>query len=341
MTRCFRLLAALPLLLAGLAGGASAETRVGGDITGVVRWTKAQSPFIVTADIMVRKGARLIIDPGVVVRFKPNIADQKGLRPFDLEVTVYGTLEAQGADNDSIFFTSDAVEPSWEDWAGIVVPDAGGKAVLSRVALEFATFGISVIEGDLDLSRSAIRYCRHKGISIIRGRARLNRNFITGIGNFAGTGIGIYLLQSPDVVLEGNIIFGAQSAMACERGSNAKILRNLLTLSKTYGIEVTNSSPEITGNTITQNEVGLLLRGESFPKVRDNNIFGNAMFEVVVNSYKATADGKPVEIDMSNNWWGRITPDVVSDKIDDADDDPTAGAVARILPVRKEEYRAE
>jgi parallel beta-helix repeat protein len=336
MTRCFRLMVALPLLLAGLAGGAFAETRVGGDITGIVRWTKAQSPFIVTADVMVRKGARLIIDPGVVVRFKPNIADQKGVRPFDLELSVYGTLEAQGADNDSIFFTSDAVEPSWEDWAGIIVPEAGGKVVMSRVAIEFATFGVWVVEGDLDLSRSAVRYCRFKGVSVLRGRARVFKNYITGIGNFAGTGVGIYLLQSPEVSIEENLVIGAQAAMACERGSNAKILRNLLTLSKTNGIEVTNSSPQITGNTITQNEVGLLIRGESFPKIRDNNIFGNGMYEAMVSGYKPGADGKPPGIDAVGNWWGPITADVVADKIDDSDDDPANGALLHYLPVRKE-----
>lgn len=341
MTRCFRLIAALPLLLAGLAGMALAETRVGGDITGVVRWTRAQSPFIVTADITVARGARLIIDPGVVVRFKPNVADQKGERPFDLELTVRGTLEAQGADNDSIFFTSDAVEPSWEDWAGIVVPEGEGKAVLSRVAIEYATFGVSVNGAELDLSRSSVRYCRHKGISIIRGRARLVRNYVSAIGNIAGTGIGIYILQSPDVLIERNFVIGAQSGLACERGSNVKVLNNLLTLCITYGAEITASSPEFTGNNITQNGVGVLIRGGSYPKIRDNNIFANAMFDLMVNSYKPGADRRPIELDVSGNWWGPITADVVSDKIDDAEDDPANGAVARYLPVRKEAIPAD
>jgi parallel beta-helix repeat protein len=324
-----------------LAGASWAETRTGGDITGQARWTKAGSPYIIISDVVIQPGAKLTIDPGVVVRFKPNLADQKGLRPFDMELVVRGTLEARGADGDTVFFTSDAVEPTWSDWAGIIIPDQGGKAILSQVAIEFAHEGVRLVEGQLDMSRSSIRFCSEKALNIHRGHARISLNYITGIGNFAGTGKGIYLVQSPDVEVDGNFVIGAQSGLSCERGSNAKITNNLFSLCKVYGVTVTNSSPEITGNNITQNEYGLLLTGNANARVRDNNIFENGMYDLKISQYKAGADHRPVELDVTGNWWGPKVVEVIYERIDDAFDDPQIGAIARIEPTRKEAFRKD
>jgi parallel beta-helix repeat protein len=322
-----------------LSAAAFAETRTGGQITGPTRWTKAGSPYIITSDVEVMPGATLTIDPGVVIRFKPNLADQRGIRPFDMELTVHGTLEANGADNDTIFFTSDAVEPTWSDWAGIIVADAGGKANLSRVAIEFAHIGVQVIEGRLDIAHSSVRYCSERAINVHRGHARIEQNYITGIGNFAGTGKGINLVGSPDVQVLGNFVIGAQTGMSCEKGSDAKITNNLFSLCKVYGITVTASAPEIVRNNITQNEFGLFLMGGAAPKVRDNNIFDNGSYDLKMDHYTAGPNQKPVEVDVTGNWWGRLVDEIISDKIEDAYDDPTIGAVARIEPVRKDAIR--
>jgi parallel beta-helix repeat protein len=127
--------------------------------------------------------------------------------------------------------------------------------------------------------------------------------------------------------------------MSCERGSNAKITNNLFSLCKIYGLTVTNSSPEIVGNNITQNEYGLLLTGEAHPKVKDNNIFENASYDLKISEYKNQIQNKPVELDVTGNWWGRIVTDVIYEKIDDAYDDPQLGAIAKIEPVRKDAFR--
>lgn len=77
-------LAVAALLFLGEVAGpltARAETRVGGTLSGQTRWTKADSPYVVVEDLDVPVGSVLTIDAGVVVRFKPNLADQKGLKP--------------------------------------------------------------------------------------------------------------------------------------------------------------------------------------------------------------------------------------------------------------------
>lgn len=67
------------------------QTNVSGNVSGI--WTKANSPYIITADVTVPPGQTLTIQPGVEVR-SADYAD-------DL---LYGTLVAQGTAADSIRF---------------------------------------------------------------------------------------------------------------------------------------------------------------------------------------------------------------------------------------------
>lgn len=339
MKRCNWLSLALLALPVVLAPSIRAETRVGGDITGNVQWTRAGSPYVVTADITVKPGARLSVGPGVLVRFKPNLADQKGVRPFDLEIAVYGTLECQGADNDSVYFTSDAIEAERQDWAGVIGMN-GAKLRIDRTIFDCATTAITVQDNsELDLMHSRIRFCSERGVHFMRSRGRLVENYITNIGNFSTTGKGVLLVESPDVLLEGNII-ESQTALALERGSDARVVRNTLANCRLYGLSITSSSPKVNGNSITNNYTGVLIRGRSRPELRDNNIFANANWELQVKEYRGETAGRLDEFDFSGNWWGPITIDAAYDRIEDGTDDPAAGASVRLEPVLKEPYRA-
>lgn len=336
------LVAAGFLVLGGLApaAGVRAETRVGGTLTGQTHWTKANSPYIVIEDLDVPAGSALTIDPGVVVRFKPNLADQKGLKPFDLELVVRGTLTATGADGDSVYFTSDAVDVTRGDWWGIIVPDAQGKVFLDRCIIEFANQGIYADKGDINLTRCQVRSCNIAGLQLQQASGRITRTLVTDIGNFGGTGKGVYFLQTTKVVFDGNLVIGNQTGLSLERESNCRITNSLFSLCKTYGIIVGDSRPELSGNNITQNEFGLFLFGGSVPKVHDNNIFGNGTYEVKVGEYSRPADGKNLVLDLGGNWWGDVTQDAVLEKIEDGFDDPNVGAVVKIEPIRKESVRS-
>jgi len=332
------------LVLFALALGAvnaDAETRIGGEIKGHVQWTKAAGPYVVTEDITIPVGSTLSIGPGVLVKFKPNLADQKGLRPFDLEIAVYGTLECAGADGDSIYMTSDSLDPSTQDWAGILVASPGAIARIDRIVLDSATTGISVTDGRLDLTRSTIRGCSERGIHFQRGRGRVYRSTVTMIGNYAGTAKGIQLVQSPDVLIDETLVIGAQIGINLEKGSNATIRNSLISLCRSYGITITSSSPELTRNNIAQNEYGVLLRGRSNPKMRDNNIFDNAAWELQLRDFRGETPGVMPTLDLSGNWWGKITADVAYDRIDDGNDNPSAGGMVRIEPVRAEAWQAD
>lgn len=335
-------LAVAALLFLGEVAGpltARAETRVGGTLSGQTHWTKANSPYVVVEDLDVPVGSVLTIDAGVVVRFKPNLADQKGLKPFDLELVVRGTLTATGADGDSVYFTSDAVDVTRGDWWGIILPEAGGKVSLDRVVIEFANQGIYADRAEVNLTRSQIRSCNIAGLQLQEATGRITRNLVTDIGNFGGTGKGVYFLRTTNVVFDGNLVIGNQTGMSLERDSNCRVTNSLFSLCKTNGIIVGASNPELTGNNITQNEFGLFLFGGSRPKIRGNNIFGNGTYEVKVGEYSKPADGRNLVLDLGGNWWGDVTADAVLEKIEDGFDDPNVGAVLKIEPILKEAVR--
>jgi len=109
--------AVLLLIIPGLA---FAQTEVSGPQSGT--WTSAGSPYLVTGEVVVPAGQVLTIDPGVEINFQ-------GHHKF----TVNGDLQAMGAENDSIRFTTDT--PS-TGWGGIRI-DSSDISALAYCRIEY------------------------------------------------------------------------------------------------------------------------------------------------------------------------------------------------------------
>jgi len=88
------------ILLLILPRLAFSQTDVSGNQSGV--WTSTGSPYLVTGEIVVPSGQTLAVEPGVEVNFQGHY-----------KFTVNGNLQAAGAENDSIFFTTDAPSTGW------------------------------------------------------------------------------------------------------------------------------------------------------------------------------------------------------------------------------------
>ena len=122
-----------------------------GALSGNTTWTKANSPYLLTGDVMVPDSVTLTIDPGVVVRFKAVSDDLSGGDDINrIEIRVSGTLNARGTVSDSIHFTSNSQIPSSGDWYGFVSYDESssswqkvGKINLSYASIRHYIRGVS------------------------------------------------------------------------------------------------------------------------------------------------------------------------------------------------------
>ncbi len=79
---------------------AFSQTPVAGPQSGT--WTAPNSPYQVTGEITIPTGQTLTINPGVEVNFQGHY-----------KFTVNGNLQALGAENDSIYFTTDSPTTGW------------------------------------------------------------------------------------------------------------------------------------------------------------------------------------------------------------------------------------
>jgi hypothetical protein len=114
----------------------------GGTVDGT--WKAESSPYIVQGPISVADGNSLIIEPGVVVQFENE------------DLSVYGTLMADGDVNDPIIFTSAADEPNAGDWSGISVYTSDCN--LTHCVIEFASTGIMCDESSPHIKSCIIQH---------------------------------------------------------------------------------------------------------------------------------------------------------------------------------------
>ena len=112
------------------------QTEVSGGIFEPTTWTEAESPYVVTDDVVVFPDASLTIEPGVTIRF---YADTR------LELRA-GDLHAIGTENAPIVFTTDETNPTnLNKWNGIENTTTTSDSVsvnLDYVTIEHAKIGM-------------------------------------------------------------------------------------------------------------------------------------------------------------------------------------------------------
>ena len=129
----------------------SAQTYVSGGIFTNTTWTFANSPYIVTGNVVVFPGFSLTIEPGVTVKFDSATS---------LEIR-QATLVAAGTSTDNIIFTSNSANPVMGSWGnsdgGIWINGTSTGTLFNHCLVEYSTTGINATNIIAYLKNSIIR----------------------------------------------------------------------------------------------------------------------------------------------------------------------------------------
>jgi len=181
-----------------------AQTEVSGDQSGT--WSLSDSPFLVIDQIIIPQNEILTIEPGVEIIFQGHY-----------KLTVEGLLNAEGTENDSIYFTTDNQEIGW---GGIRFIGAGVNN-LSFCRIEYGKSST----GDYPDNHGG-------AIALIGGDAIFNNcvfanNDATGDEN--GMGGAVYALSPTETkfincLFVGNHAYGEGGAIKFSADNNTEIL---------------------------------------------------------------------------------------------------------------------
>ncbi|MEY3444132.1 MAG: hypothetical protein RLZZ519_2413 [Bacteroidota bacterium] len=176
--------------------GLNAQTQVSGGIYNNVTWSLANSPYIVTGDIVVFPGKTLTIEPGVEVRVQGN---GYPVTPGTY-IEIRGNVVAVGTANAPITFKADGVVTDPWSWAGIAIKTAqGGDGDFNFVNISNARMGFSSDGYVIRPGVTEFNNCNFSNNYIAAGPWFSSR-FLDC--NFTGNGIAVQPMTSLSVALE-------------------------------------------------------------------------------------------------------------------------------------------
>lgn len=292
-------------------------TEVAGIISQNTTWTIKDSPYVITDDILIKKGVNLIIDPGVVIKFKKG----KGRTNMGgFAIINEGNIIAEGIPNNKIIFTSAEVTPQLGDW-GTILTVNGGSVKFNYVEVKYASSGISSENARSTVIENSHFHNNGTGVFLNKGDAIISNNIFEK--NYAG----ISFMNIPYSGPFDDGTFDYRKFRETKISNN--IIRNNVGQSFNeyhagIHIELSSSLADLHLLTIYKNDIhdnshGINIREtggfnpskHNLPIIKQNNIYNN-------NGYAIQLWGESsIEIDMSNNWWGTTETKKIDDLIYD------------------------
>jgi hypothetical protein len=173
-----------------------AQTQVSGGIYSNVTWSLANSPYIVTGNIVVFPGKTLTIEPGVEVRVQGN-----GY-PFGIGtyIEIRGFLVAVGTPSAPITFKADGVVTDPWTWRGIQIQtQQGADANFNYINISNAYNGIAADGYVIRPGVTELNNCNFSN-NYISVNPWFSSKFVDC--NFVGNGIGVQPASSYEVEVE-------------------------------------------------------------------------------------------------------------------------------------------
>jgi hypothetical protein len=324
---------------------AQAVTYVNGTINANTTWTSANSPYTLTADVIVNNGVTLTIQAGVTVNFG------------SYKLYVNGVLNAQGTSDSYIVFSGNsyssivftATSTDWSGTSGCIINNAYFSS--QSVAIEnsspkisnnyfSSTYGtlITVSGGSPSISDNVFVFDSSDCIRINSGSSPvISYNVIAGNGNHYG------------IYTEGTAYIANNNITGCWTGiyavGSSTIQFNNIMGNDNDGIHSENSASTIQNNVLANNDVGVTGTGI----IRDNTIANNGVAGIWGplpsaditrnNIYANTQNVHLTELDnitAVNNWWGTTDASAINQTIWDHKNDPDNLGTLTFIPYLNE-----
>lgn len=316
-------------------------------------WTLANSPYIITGNVLVEHGVSLTIEPGVEVKFD-------GYYYMQIE----GKLVTEGTENDMITFTSNKDSPSPRDWRSIkFMGNADNGSSFKYCNIEYGYDAVS-LEGVNPYAAPNITHCNINNnsqmgikyftsspdLSTIGPINEISNNTITDNGdcgiqiqldvqienaglivshnvieNNDGSGI-VFNVYEGNLTIVHNIILNNDGCGMLCNGVNVYVLNNLILYNDGNGVSIVGSefnSMVIEHNTVINNrdvndKNGGGINFEQHEEttsiiLRYNNIYNNTPYDA--------RNSREIDRDISYNWWGTTESEIIEQHIHDYYDD--------------------
>jgi len=163
-----------------------AQQRILSGIT-INKRTTWSGTIIVEGDITISKNARLSIEPGTRILFRPGVDKTSGGKDKTRsEIIVEGILIVKGQLDNKVTFTSAAVQPRMGDWYGIQLLNTKDISIIDYCVIEYGYNGISLKKSNPLIRNSQIRLNYNTGIlSEVKAEPIISKNIISENG-YAG-----------------------------------------------------------------------------------------------------------------------------------------------------------
>ena len=309
------------LAFALLCSSLFSQTQVSGGLFTNTTWTAANSPYLVTNDVVLFPGNTLTIEPGVEVRFHAG-----------LSLEIRGSLVAVGTATDSIVFTSISTSPAASDWNAIDIRNNLGASIdLQYAVVKYSARGVDVEccnqGGPLQVQHSAFRHndvalSDYSGsIWLFADRCLFEYNRIAADRADKQITNSIFRHNDRGVDMERATIIGCEFREHTDIAIRSSgTIQNCLIEDNTVGL-----SPhfthylELTNSYIKNNSIGMKIGTNINGMVFGNTFCGNEIYHI-------EKFGQP-NIDLSGNCFCDTTPSVMSALIYDAYDNVSVGLV--------------